>query len=65
MAESAKIFTPEILPPEAQDMHPFNRPVAFNMQNTLHSPLFWFLLGMGGMWAVSHYFGKRGSRRDA
>ena len=53
----------EVLPPEAQNLHPFNKPVQFNMQNTLQSPLFWLCVGMGLMWGIQ-YYAKRDARRN-
>lgn len=55
--EQPKVFTPEVLP----DVHPLQQPVRFNMANTIQSPLFWFVLGMGAMFGLSHYMGKRKS----
>lgn len=48
----------EVLPPEAQDMHPFNKPVQFNVSNTLQSPLFWVGIGMLAMFGLQHYLRK-------
>ncbi len=49
---------PEVLPPEARNMHPYSQPrvVGFNVQNTLQSPLFWMLMGAGAMWGLHWYF---------
>lgn len=52
----------EVLPPEAQDLHPFNKPVTFNWQNTVQSPLFWMLVGAGAMWGLHYYFTKEGKK---
>lgn len=58
MAEP-KVFEPEVLPPEAQQLHPYNKPVQFNMANTLQSPLFWMGVGAAVMFGLHHYFTSR------
>lgn len=51
---------PEVLPPQAQNMHPYSAPrvVGFSMQNTVQSPLFWMIIGAGAMWGLHYYFTK-------
>lgn len=54
----------EVLPPEAQNLHPYNKPVQFNMQNTLQSPIFWMVVGAAAMFGINYYMTKQGRGKN-